>query len=135
MFGEKYFNVPLWGWIVGAVVLLVIYNMYFVKKTESFAQSDKNQIKGKDITIYNYNTEWCGWSKKFQPEWNKFEQMSNTLNVKAVDVKCDKPENESMCSEAGIEGFPTVKIDVDGKVVDYHGERSAEAIAHVVKNL
>lgn len=131
MFGEKYFNVPLWTWIVSIIIILFIYNMYFVKKTESFVQSDKN----KDITVYNYNTEWCGWSKKFQSEWNKFEQMALSLNVKAIDVKCDKPENESMCSEAGIEGFPTVKMVVDGNVIDYQGERSAEAIAHAVNNL
>lgn len=86
----------------------------------------------KDITIVNYNTEWCGYSKQFQPNWNKFASMVDG-KIKVVDMKCDNKDNEEKCKAAGINGYPTVKLYVDNKVFDYNGNRQPDDLIAFVK--
>jgi thiol-disulfide isomerase/thioredoxin len=61
----------------------------------------KETLEGQ-ATLYMFYTDWCGFSKKAQPEW---AQMSDgtygTTKVKFVKVDCEK--NQSMCSDYGIE--------------------------------
>ena len=47
------------------------------------------------IKVYNFNTSWCGYSVRFQPEWKKFEEEINSINnlsIQAFDIKCDNIE-------------------------------------------
>ena len=81
------------------------------------------------ILVYNFNTEWCGYSIKFQPEWNKFyNSLRASDNVKAIDVKCDKPENEDLCNKYSVPGYPYIVINNKGKIDPYNGPREANAI-------
>jgi thiol-disulfide isomerase/thioredoxin len=81
------------------------------------------------ITIYNFNTAWCGYSVKFQPEWNKFYNSLRTSdNVEAIDVKCDKPENEALCDKYQVPGYPYIVINNKGKIDPYNGPRESNAI-------
>ena len=92
------------------------------------------------IKMYNFNTEWCGWSKKFQPEWDAFManvKSDNTLNsiVEVKDVKCDNDNNKELCADNNIQGFPTVVINVNGNNSKYDGPRTSEALMKKLKDL
>ena len=92
------------------------------------------------IKMYNFNTEWCGWSKKFQPEWDAFTsnvKSDNTLNtlVEVIDVKCDNDNNKELCADNNIQGFPTVVINVNGNNIKYDGPRTSEALMKKLKDL
>jgi protein disulfide-isomerase A1 len=91
------------------------------------------------IKVYNFNTSWCGWSVRFQPEWNKFQDAvksdGSLSNVDAFDIKCDKPENEEVCKEFDIQGFPTVIIEANGKRGLYKGPRESKDLIETVKDL
>jgi thiol-disulfide isomerase/thioredoxin len=81
------------------------------------------------ITIYNFNTAWCGYSVKFQPEWNKFyNSLRSSDNIHAIDVKCDKPENEALCDKYQVPGYPYIVINNKGKIDPYNGPRESNAI-------
>ena len=43
----------------------------FVKKNWGYYATPSINSR---LKIFNFNTEWCGWSKRFQPEWDKFTQ-------------------------------------------------------------
>ena len=92
------------------------------------------------IKMYNFNTSWCGWSTKFQPEWDNFMSKINSDNtlssiVNVKDIKCDNDDNKELCNENKIDGFPTVLIDVKGKKTIYNGPRTAEDLMKTVKQI
>lgn len=89
------------------------------------------------IDVFNLNTSWCGWSVKFQPEWDKFTEMvKDKPNINAVDVKCDQKENEEVCQRMNVPGFPSVVIIKNGKDrIDYSGAREATEILKFVETL
>lgn len=100
-----------------------------VKKLENFAEPKPK------VTAYNFNTNWCGYSTRFQPTWDKFAETvdDNYDNVaKVVDVKCDQKEFESMCKSYNVEGYPTVIFEVDGKPQAYKGERTVAALVNTL---
>ena len=105
------------------------------------------------IIVYNFWADWCGWSKRFLPEWQKFmDIVSNNPNLQivAVDVLCDNPlkdgdtkqENDLKIRnkqlkeqyEKYIEGYPTVLIVLpDDTVIQYNKERTSDAILEALE--
>jgi thiol-disulfide isomerase/thioredoxin len=105
------------------------------EKKEKFADTSNAKIK-----IFNFNTEWCGWSKRFQPEWNKFAaavKSDSRLNnkVEVFDVKCDNSEKESMCEKYNVPGYPYVIAEINGISNPYNGERTAEDLIKFAKQI
>jgi thiol-disulfide isomerase/thioredoxin len=91
-----------------------------------FMLLENNNIKTK---VYNFNTEWCKYSRDFQPEWNGFVNSLKTSDgIKAIDVKCDNEENKELCKKYDIPGYPSIVIETDNKTEIYNGARNALAI-------
>ncbi len=151
MLEQKYFGLPLWVWIALCIVIAVscynspntikkIINVNQESKQESKDEKEKfSEVSKPKIKMFNFNTEWCGWSKKFQPEWNKFSELvkknSKLSHVSVIDVKCDNPENEAMCEKYQVPGYPYVVVEVNDKPMPYNGERSAESLLSFVESL
>ena len=131
MLSKNYLGMPLWVWII--IVLVISYSVYNCEmKREGFSES-KQEIK-----VYNFNTSWCGWSKRFQPEWDEFmRQVSSDVSlrhIKAYDIKCDNSENESLCEKYNVPGYPYVLIENGQGSVPYNGERTAKALIETLIN-
>jgi hypothetical protein len=111
------------------VGLLFIYYVFF--SSTSTPERMTNKLK-----IINYNTEWCGYSKRFQPIWNEFTAKMKSLkpDVDVIDMKCDKEENESKCRVPEVEGFPTVVLYDNDKPYVFNGERSVNKLVDFVNN-
>ena len=136
MFEQNYLGLPLWVWLV--IVGIVAFSCWkTTTKTTAESKESFTEATGNKIKVYNFNTTWCGWSKRFQPEWNKFSDKvksnSSLSHVEAYDVKCDDNQNKDICEEYEVQGFPTVIIEKDGKRTHYQGERTAEAIIEHIK--
>jgi len=108
-----------------------------VSKIQNLTKKSVSPIK-----MYNFNTTWCGWSKKFQPVWDNFARKvksDNTNNhVEVIDVKCDNkddPKIKKLCEEYNIKGYPTVVISANGKSTHYNGERTVEALMKALENV
>ena len=136
MLSQIYFGIPLWAWLIIIIIIITSYNNCSNstnKKTETFADTTPHVV-----IISNYNTEWCGWSRKFQPEWDKFcasSELKQKTNITVKDVKCDNKNNEDLCGAADIPGFPSVVVEIDGKKTLYEGERTSIALIEFIKNL
>lgn len=141
---DRIYGLSLLSWILIITVVIVFFVQTFstssttvkLTKSETF---ENLQNSSKKVKVYNFNTSWCGWSVRFQPEWKKFEDACKTdpalKNVEALDVKCDDPKNEAMCKEFEVAGFPTVIIEANGQRGLYKGPREASEIADTVKDL
>lgn len=133
---KKYGGLELWVWLVIITILFLGYNL--TKKSETPKIPEKFTENNKAvINVYNYNTSWCGWSKRFQPEWDSFVVMinkdSSMAHVKTFDVKCDVATNKSMCES--VRGFPTVVIEIGNERVEYQSERTAQHLFDYIKSL
>lgn len=116
--------------IVGFIVIVTLYNSYMNHpKSEKFDNSN--------IVIYNFNTTWCGWSKRFQPVWDKFSETAKKElpNVKVVDVKCDDKQNDDLCKQFKVPGYPSVVAVVNGESKVYGGSRTEEDLLTFAKSL
>lgn len=79
-----------------------------------------------EVTLYY--AMWCGYSRAFLPEWTRFEELAkkHLPNIKVSNVRCEE-DNENMCIQKGIEGYPTILLYLyDGREIKYDGERKAE---------
>jgi thiol-disulfide isomerase/thioredoxin len=131
MLEQIYFSLPLWVWLI--VICIIVFSCYHttcsVKTNEKF--TDK-------IKVYNFNTSWCGYSQRFQPEWDKFSERvksdSKLSHVTALDIKCDDDSNKSMCENYQVPGYPFVVIENGNEHTNYDGERTADAIISNILN-
>lgn len=152
---DRIYGLSLLSWILIIIILIFFFIQTFststtvkLAKSEKFTNDSEQeeyenfenlQKNSKKVKVYNFNTDWCGWSVRFQPEWKKFEDAtrndSSLKNVEAFDVKCDDPKNEELCKEFEVSGFPTVIIEANGQRGLYKGAREAKEIADTVKDL
>lgn len=132
-----------WLLLIGLLVIIYFfnYNNTFTTCSNSNIKDEFSNLENKNsnlIKVYNFNTSWCGYSVRFQPEWKKFEneiKLINNLSIQAFDIKCDNINNKQMCNDYEIPGFPTIIIEKDGKKINYNGHRTTEAIIETIKNL
>lgn len=131
LFNYKVLNIPGWIWLI-----IIIYFLYTMYNKCNINTNMKENFNNSKVKVYNFNTEWCGWSKRFQPEWDKFTELSNKMtNVTAIDVKCDNEENKELCKKFDVPGFPTVIFEVGDKIIPYKKERTATALVEFIKTI
>lgn len=148
---DRIYGLSLWSWILIIIVLCFFFIQMFSSNDtttiilknanpENFDNSNTKDTKDStDTKVYNFNTSWCGWSVRFQPEWTKFQDAvkndPSLDNVQAFDIKCDDPANEAKCKEFEVQGFPTVIIESNGQRGVYKGPREAKDLIETVKDL
>lgn len=72
---------------------------------------------------------WCGHCKALAPE---YETAATTLKEKNIPlIKVDCTEEQDLCQEYGVEGYPTLKVfrGVEN-ISPYTGQRKADAYVH-----
>lgn len=126
------------------IVLVVVIYLFISTEDLSTCSNIKDTFSNSAnknsnlIKVYNFNTSWCGYSVRFQPEWEKFQreiESIDNLNIEGFDIKCDNTNNKQMCDDYEIPGFPSVIIEKDGEKINYNGPRTATAIIETIKNL
>ncbi|VVU94901.1 Thioredoxin [seawater metagenome] len=82
--------------------------------------------KTKAPAIMNFNTDWCGYSRQFQPVWNKFSSNMANKKIQVKNIKCDKKENEGICKKFNVQGYPTVMMVSNNNTFEFNGNRTVE---------
>lgn len=143
-FNKKLYGLSISSWII--IILLVI--MFYLFSDDSMTSerfsgsndSDSNNAESNkstkdNIKVYNFNTKWCGYSVRFQPEWDDFVaaiKSQNLTHVKTYDIKCDNEARKQMCLDYDIPGFPTVIIERNGVRTSYEGPRKSQKLLEEV---
>lgn len=136
------------------VVVLILAGLYFFMRhhnmlgmTENFesAPMELNRLTeapnpdNVNVYIIFFYADWCPHCVSSKPEWKKVQDMDGAnVNGKKVNVRACNCEGSNVEKEAArdnnVEGYPTIKLVKNNEVVDYNGERNAEAIKNFVNN-
>jgi len=90
-------------------------------------------------SITLYHADWCGHCQRFKPEWEKVKSLITDHNATNLNNKINYTEYEAtkdadIIRQGGIEGFPTIMTQINGKTSEYKGGRTADAIMSALKN-
>jgi thioredoxin-like negative regulator of GroEL len=88
----------------------------------------------KDEIILYYAT-WCGYSRMFLPEWEKFVAYAkdNLPSVKVSSIRCEDG-NEAVCTQKGVEGYPTIILYLkNGEQIQFAGERNTKQLSDFIR--
>lgn len=96
------------------------YSQY--KTNNEFTSLSNSTTDNQYVEIMLFYTSWCPMCKKAMPEWNKFKDYwenkkidGYTVTFKEID--CDL--NESLADKYKIDGYPTIKMIKDNKLITY----------------
>jgi hypothetical protein len=115
-----------------AVLVLLAYRLW-----EPFVNTPKRTLPVGKATIHFFYTDWCGFSQKAMPEWEKLEAslketpVFGTTRVTPVRVNCE--EDRATCMLYEVNGFPTIKLETSSLLRDYEGKRSSEALLEFLR--
>ena len=84
------------------------------------------QFPDADVVSRAVYAPWCGHCKALAPE---YEEAATSLAEKGIKlVKVDCTDNAELCSNHGVEGYPTLKVFRGPENVSpYAGQRKAGA--------
>ena len=132
--------------IVILVLLLLIYISYTSKThtkintTISSSQPtiipNKEMFNNDKVHFTVYYTNWCGWSKRALTMLNSQEMVdyfTNNPKCELVLVDCESDTGKQMCEDNNVKGFPTMKLIIGNKKIDYNGDRSPNAIKDFIE--
>ncbi len=117
-----------------AIILFLIFSnkntcQNAVKTPEGFSNTEPS------AEIVLYYAMWCGHSKAFLPEWEKFEKFAkdNLKNVKVTKVLCEG-DTESICKQKSVKGYPTIVLYLkDGTVKGFDDERTSDTLSKFIQ--
>lgn len=80
-------------------------------------------INSKKNKFTLYYEDWCGYSRKMLPEWNKLEETNSYDNINIEKIKCSN--NKELCKNNNITSYPTIIYTNNiGQNIEYNGKRT-----------
>ena len=83
---------------------------------------------GKPAELIFFCVKWCARCKKAQPEWDKLVKKleGKKINGSLIYFKqIDCEEDEAMADEYQIDGYPTIKLVQNTRIVEYNAKPDA----------
>lgn len=114
------------------LLLFIILSLGIVAIVFYLGKVKENFINGEKPKIVLYFTTWCPHCKAFMSEWNKVTVAAASLGVSAVSIDGDK--SKKLVAKKNIDGFPTIRLEKDGKEIEYDGPRTADGVINFVKS-
>jgi thiol-disulfide isomerase/thioredoxin len=82
--------------------------------------------------LYNFYTNWCGYSKSFMPVWKQIESYYNNSPVAVYTLDADDASNKALANKWNISGYPTVVLETPTQTIQYSGARDLQSITSFV---
>jgi len=144
-----------WG-TLGIILIVIIfigvslyyYNQVVSKKLSPSYSANRESIPvskggggGKQAEILMFSVDWCPHCKTAKPEWESLKQeyQGKTINGYSLiftDVNCtnETPEIEKLMNTYKVEGFPTIKLLKDGKIIEYDAKPTKDTLVQFLNS-
>lgn len=83
--------------------------------------------------MVEYYAPWCGHCKALKPHYQAAAAALKALPTPLAIAKVDCTAEQSICSEVGVQGYPTVNVYRNKVGSAYPGARTSEAIISYLK--
>merc|ERR1711887_236797 len=89
------------------------------------------QMKKGEMTFVKFFAPWCGHCRSLAPTW---ELLSSKYAGKVKVAEVDCTQNRNLCSRYKIQGYPTLILFKDGKMVqEYQGGRDLKTLSNFIE--
>jgi thiol-disulfide isomerase/thioredoxin len=106
--------------ILLALVALVILAW---KLWKPIVQPPKQEVPKNEARLYFFYTDWCGFSQKALPEWEKLEQTLSKGGyfgrTHVTPIKVDAEQDRKTATLYGINAYPTVVLETSEASYDF----------------
>ena len=145
---RKYIS-PYYYFIIAFVIFIIFlttgifwYIRQSNKKTNHFKDVANMNRRDKEASIYFFSVDWCPHCKTAQPEWNSFKTQYDGVEIdgykiNCIDVNCtDENSNvKYLMNQYNIESFPTIKLLVEDKVIDFDSKITRTSLTSFVNTM
>lgn len=113
-----------------AIITLLVWKLW--------KPAPKRVVPVNEANLYFFYTDWCGFSKKAMPEWEKLEKVLETTpyfgstRVKAVRVNADEDRVTTTLYE--VEGYPTILLETSDSLSQFQGRRTQEDLLQFLRS-
>lgn len=151
MIFNKKFIIILFVVTVFLAVAFYVYNTYISPKIDpDYVPNKEFTTKGEEEDIssdlYLFTAEWCPYSKKAKPIWNKLKKQYdgksiNHTNLRFIEVDGEKDEKTMENFESKflngkkIEGFPSIYMVKNDQVIEYEAKPNFEILKQFIESV
>jgi thiol-disulfide isomerase/thioredoxin len=129
--------------VIFIVVGAIVYNRYAKKAAfgNKFDDVANAEVRSKEADLMLFTVDWCPHCKKAAQPWADFcarfdKKGVNGYTLNCSTVNCTDPDNadvQTSVQKYGIEHYPTLKLVINGEVVDFDGKIAVESLESFVK--
>jgi protein disulfide-isomerase-like protein len=85
-------------------------------------------LKNSSVMMVKFYAPWCGHCKQFAPKYEKAATLLKQQNKPYVLGELDATVNKETAAKFKVQGYPTIKLFIEGSPIDYDADRTAEAV-------
>ncbi|KAK6021132.1 protein disulfide-isomerase domain protein, partial [Ostertagia ostertagi] len=89
-------------------------------------------VSNEGFWIVKFYAPWCAHCKRLLPVWEHLGHAVSDKNLPVRVAKMDCTRFTSACNSLSITGYPTILFFRQGRRLEYHGERTKEALFNFV---
>lgn len=91
----------------------------------------KKEVPPNEARLTMFYTEWCGFSQKAMPEWEKLQQKIGDgyfgkTHLTMVKIDADKDKNTATLY--GIDAYPTVVLETQDGIYDFNKRVTSDSL-------
>ena len=101
----------------------------YVDNKEFTHQNENTDEMDKMSDLYFFYTSWCPHCKTAFPIWKEL-QTKNLKNINFIEVDCD--EDTETADKFKIEGYPTIKLVKDNKIIEYDAKPDVDTLLRFI---
>lgn len=123
--------------MMNKLVLLLAFSIIAILMWRLLKPKPKREVPVGQANLYFFYTNWCGWSQKAMPEWEKVKAQLNGQKIGSYQIKTIEVNAESdkkTAEDYDVTGYPTIKLETSKNIYEFHGKRTADGITTFVKN-
>lgn len=122
---------------MNGVVLVLAFAILAVLAWRFWKPRPKREIPVGKARLYFFYTDWCGWSKKTMPEWEKIESALHetpyfgTTHVSPVRVNAE--EDRATAELYEVDSYPRILLETSDALHEFKGKRTSEGVLQFLR--